>query len=255
LPATPHGALTYGPGAHKLAGMEKHRPKVRRHPWLCITGVTVLVWSLTAGCGKKEPPVDTRLYGYWETVERGARSAGQGLEILPGDSVVRVMGRMADRPYLIEGDQLTVDFRPPGGDTIALDTLNSKTFTFHFDQDTLVRTYRGQTGWYARLDNYMADSQSILGTWKMARTTDAVLEPSIERFSPGGILHVRLFGRAQSGTYVVNADTLSLTFADQPPRHFTYRIAGDTLYLTLSDGEEGAYLRSGEHLWYGSQSP
>jgi hypothetical protein len=46
-----------------------------------------------------------------------------------------------------------------------------------------------------------------------------------------------------------------MTFADQPPRTFTYRIAGDTLYLKLSDGEESAYLRAGERNGYGSQSP
>jgi hypothetical protein len=225
----------------------------RNNPTLSIAAIVAL--TLAAGCGKKEPPVDTRLYGYWESIDRGARDAGHGLEIFPGDSVVRVMGRMPDRPYFIEGAELTVDFRPPDNDTIPLDTLNSKTFTFSFELDTLVRTYKGRTGWYARLDDYMADSQSILGTWHMVRTTDDVLEPSVERFSPDGILHVRLFSRAQPGKYVVTADTLSLTFADQPPRRFTYRISGDTLYLTLPDGEEGAYLRAGEHNWYGGSGP
>jgi hypothetical protein len=236
--------------------MEQIRNAGRRGPaaWSIFTLVT-LALALSAGCGNKGPTVDPRFYGYWESVDRGARNAGHGLEILRGDSVVRVVGRMVDRPYFIEGDQLTVDMRSPGADTIPLDTTNSKTFTFHFELDTLVREYGGQTGWYARIDSYMADSQSILGSWKMARTTDQVLEPSVERFSPGGTLHVRLFGRAQSGKYAISADTLSLMFGEEPVRAFTYRFAGDTLYLKLPEGDESGYLRADARLWYGGQGP
>jgi len=221
-----------------------------------LSALVLLALTLAAGCGKKAPAVDTRLYGYWEGVTRDMiYHIGTGLEILPGDSVVRVMARMADRPYFIEGDQLTLDLRKPGDDTIPLDTSNTKTYTFTFTQDTLVRTFRGAVGWYVRFDDYMIDSQSILGTWKMVRTSEPTLDPAVERFTPEGVLYARIFQRSQPGTYAVAGDTLMLHFTGQDTLRFIHRLSGDSLFLKLGDGADELYLRAGTRNWYAPKNP
>jgi hypothetical protein len=234
--------------------MEKHR---RTSPYLrVLPAVVVAALALAAACGKKEPPLDTRLYGYWEGTTRDMfYHIGTGLEIFPGDSVVRVMARMADRPYIIEGDQLTLDLRRPDQDTLPLDTSNTKTYTFSFTQDTLVRTFREAVGWYVRFDDYMIDSQSILGTWQMVRTSEPTLDPAVERFTPEGVLYARIFQRSQPGTYVVAGDTLMLAFTGQDTLRFIHRLSGDSLFLKLGDGADELYLRAGTGNWYAPQSP
>lgn len=215
--------------------------------------VPAILAALTMSACHRENPQSRALAGLWESTYRGRGGEANSL-VMSGDSLIqRVYLKAFDFRYSAWGDSLRLELLipdslwPPGATAAP-----SLVLQYTIRGDTLVRNEPHRTEWLVRRGDEAGDPHSLVGTWKVVRSTDAVLVPSLQRFRPDSMLQVRMPVSTMSGVYRAQPDSIVFLLETDTSR-CALSLRGDTLDVTrtFTNGTfTFTYLRASPELWY-----
>lgn len=227
---------------------------------LRCAALALLAALAVSACSSRQEPAPPYL-GHWESLYRGRGGEANGLVIKADSTVDRLKFRAFDFHYSVSGDTLRLipilpdSFLPVGATEPPVFTN-----TFHITGDTLVRTDSGVTEWLVRDGQPEAGAESIVGVWRVARSSSANLVIGFARFGADSLLQVRKPHEIKSGRYVPNLhvgeggalDSMTFYFPDDTSRCLLTWSA-DTLQFsrTFTNGTfTFGYVRQGDARWY-----
>jgi hypothetical protein len=208
--------------------------------------------------------------GHWESTYRGRGGEANGFVLRADSTMDRYKFRAFEFRFSTEGDSLRMvpilpdSFLPAGATTPPV-------YTNHYSVvgDTLIRSDTNYTEWLVREGPPAGDATSLLGTWKVVRSTGdkttGGTTTGYERFRPDSVLQVRIPVDVTPGTYrlmtdpedTLKPDSLVFFFNDDTSRCvLSWR--GDTLALsrTFTNGTfTFDYVRAGQDAWYRLEKP
>ena len=239
--------------AHKTARMSFHSIAGR-----CAAAAFLIALAVCACTPEPEP--GPPYLGHWESLYRGRGGEANGLVIKADSTVERLTFYAFDFHYSVAGDTLRLipilpdSFLPVGA-------TEPPVFTnlFKITGDTLVRSDSGLTEWLVREGKPEAGPESIVGIWRVARSSAANMTIGFARFTADSLLQVRKPADVRPGRYVAKIndqdtlpDSLTFYFPDDTSRcELTWK--GDTLQFarTFVNGLfTFGYLRQGDARWY-----
>jgi len=115
-----------------------------------------------------------------------------------------------------------------------------------------VRNEPHRTEWLVRKGEAQGDPQSLVGTWVVVRSTDAVNISTYQRFLPDSSLQVRRLASTISGIYRTTLDSI-VFLTDQDTSRCALSLRADTMDVTrtFTNGTfTFTYLRAAPQLWY-----
>jgi hypothetical protein len=214
---------------------------------------TAVICLGAAACQPAEKPLPGHV-GLWESTYRGRGGEANSIVLHPDSLVDRYFLKAHDFHFSVFSESLRVQAIVPDSFLRAGDTIAPQmTLSYSVRGDTLVRSALGGSEWFLREDSLVADPTSILGSWKLVRSTQAFTLHSYHRYRADSVLEVRLPVSVKHGVYKLEDDSLFFFFHDAESSRCALSLAADTLELTrtFTNGTfTFGYLRSAPEPWY-----